>query len=128
MNLKTILVLDDNDLYRSVLTHILTKKRCKVTSFSDPGSYLATRKNDHCETNCPCVDFILTDNHMPSMTGLEFLEWGKKNCKLPAHRKAIISAQWTEKDLDRAQKLGCQVFEKSSPLDHIHEWIDKFTE
>ncbi|MCW8859972.1 MAG: response regulator [Deltaproteobacteria bacterium] len=125
MSLQTVLVLDDNDLYRSVLKRALTKNQFDVTAFPDPKTYLATRKIDHCERNCPCFDFILTDNHMPSMSGLEFFEWGKQNdCKLPVHRKAIISAMWSEEDLDRAQSLGCRVFDKSSSLDHIQDWIE----
>jgi len=126
MSLQTVLVLDDNDLYRTSLQRALTKNQFKVAAFPDPETYLATQKMDHCKKNCPCFDFILTDNHMPGMSGLEFFEWEKKNdCKLPVQRKAIISAMWSEEDMDRVQELGCRVFDKSSPLDQILEWINK---
>lgn len=129
MNTKTALVLDDNDLYRTVLTYMLKKKKIAVSAFPDPESYLATRGKDHCAKNCPCFDIILTDNHMLSMSGLEFLEWGKHiNCKLPAQRKAIISSLLTDEDRDRAEQLGCQVFDKNSQLDNIRNWVDQWTE
>ena len=135
MSLPTVLVLDDNDLYRTILQRVLTKKHLKVTAFPDPKTYLATRKIDHCkqnccsaqcEKNCPCFDFILTDNHMPSMSGLEFFEWCKQhNCKLSIQRKAIISSMWSEEDLERAEKLGCLILDKNSSLDQIEKWIEK---
>ncbi|MBN1957112.1 MAG: response regulator, partial [Desulfuromonadales bacterium] len=68
-------------------------------------------------------DMILTDNQMPGMTGLEFLDWIKQNnCPLPHHRKAIISGLWRDKELKTAQSLGCHIFHKPAPIETIHSW------
>lgn len=126
---KIALVLEDDSDCLSLLTAILTKNNLKVRAFSDPVTYLNTRLEDDCLNQCPCVGFILTDNNMPGMSGLDFLEkLERDDCRLPNNRKAIISAYWTEEMRERAQKLGCRVFHKPFSIAEIYAWIESHTE
>lgn len=126
---KIALVLEDNSDCLSLLTDLLTGMELKVRAFPDPVAYLETRLKGDCTSQCPCVGFILTDNNMPGMSGLEFLEKLEKDgCKLPNDRKAIISGNWTEEMMERAKKLGCRVFHKPFPITEIYAWINSRTE
>ncbi len=123
------LVLEDNTGCRSLLTEILTEMQLQVKAFSDPVTYLNTRFEGDCASSCPCVGFILTDNDMPGMSGLEFLEkLANDGCKLPDERKAILSGNWSDETLARAQQLGCRVFFKPYSVAEICAWIDAHAE
>jgi len=118
------LVLEDDTDCRALLSDILTDMQLQVKAFSDPVAYLATRTEGDCTGNCPCVGFILTDNDMPGMSGLEFLEKLKADgCALPNERKAIISGHWTQEGMERAEQLGCRIFYKPFQIADICAWV-----
>ena len=64
-----ILVVDDNDLARTVLARILQKNGCKVEARDSGDAALLALKN----TSQP-FDFILLDLNMPGMNGLELAQ------------------------------------------------------
>ena len=119
------LVLEDNDLFRSVLKKLLKKRNIYVTAYSDPESYLSSLSQACCTKDGQCFDLIITDNYMKEMTGLEFLCWSKKDgCTLPDHKKAIISSLWQNEDYITAQKHGFRVMEKELASQEITTWLD----
>lgn len=125
MGVKKALVFDDNHICRAVLSDILADKNIEVTAFSDPTVFLAQHAKNYCQYDKPCVDVILTDNQMPGMTGLEFLEkLQQMNCKIPQDRKAVISGNWTSDQIQRAEHLNCVMFYKPVPIEIIHSWLE----
>jgi CheY-like chemotaxis protein len=79
-----------------------------------------------CPQNFVCGDFLLTDNQMPGMTGLEFVERQTNGgCKGIISNKAVISGSWNEEELAKAKRLGCRVFSKPFSLDEISAWLDE---
>jgi CheY-like chemotaxis protein len=123
------LVLEDNLECRFLLTEILKDRHLQVQAYSDPGNYLTTRDKRACQEGCPCLGFIMTDNHMPGMSGLEFLEiLETEGCKMPRERKAIISGDWTPPERERARVLGCQVFSKPYNIAEIYAWLETYSE
>jgi CheY-like chemotaxis protein len=80
--------------------------------------------------DCPhefaCGDILITDNQMPYMTGLEFVQrQTQRGCKGVVHNKAVTSAYWADDDLQRADRLGCKVFKKPFDLVEINQWLDE---
>ena len=62
---------------------------------------------------------------MPLMTGLEFLEsQTKRGCGCVSN-KAIISANLTTAEIDKAKKLGCKIFGKPFNIDELTHWLDE---
>ncbi len=122
----TALILEDNSECRDLLAEMLAERGMKVTQYSDPESYLAARSPEDCANGCPCVNFILTDNHMLKMTGLEYLEQRKeKGCKFNYDRAAIISGNLSNEEIKRARQLGCRIFIKPFKIDAINLWLDE---
>ena len=126
----TAMAFDNDNFFRTLLTDTLKDLNLQVTTFSSPSPFLSQLKED-CSfgESAPCPDFILTDNWMPGMTGLEFLTAIKKmHCKIPSHRMAIISGRWDQNELETARELGCQIFQKYNSPEQIRAWIEESRE
>ena len=118
-----VLIFEDNDFIRSTLKNILVGVGYEVYDFSNPGlcpQYLSSSQN--CLWDDSCSDIIISDVNMPVETGLEFI---KNRLKLGCETKfrAFMSADWTESDLQYAQKIGCKVFHKPLDLEELLEWL-----
>ncbi|MBW6509174.1 MAG: response regulator [Desulfuromonadales bacterium] len=122
---KIALLFEDNPLCRDLMTEILRERDYKVTAFADPTSYVASH-NGYCDcSDDACADALITDNQMPGMSGLEFIQWIKdRGCKLPNNRRAVISGSWSNEEYEQAQHLGCKIFHKPASMKEIHQWLD----
>jgi len=121
------LVFDDEAGIRAIISYILENRGYEVLSFSDP-VLCPVYLNSECP--CPreyaCADILITDIHMPRVTGLEFIENQMRNgCKAIAQNKAVISGAWTNDQLEQAKRLGCEVFQKPPGIDELTSWLDK---
>ncbi len=122
---KSALVIDDDDLCLSFLSEFLDGEQYHVATFSRATCHMTLQGTDRCPMKAPCYDVLITDNQMPGMTGLDFLALLRKGgCKIPEHRKAIISGAWSSEDLDKAEQLGCQVFDKPYAFDQVRTWLE----
>ena len=120
-----VILLDDNEGVRSVLTEVLEERGYEVFSYSDPGICpLQLERECQCGIGQACADIIVSDVDMPSMTGLEFIENQKtKNCKI--QNVVLISGGWTEETLAHAHELGCKTFSKPFPFSEFFRWLDE---
>ena len=120
-----IVLLDDNETLRGILSEVLVSRGHEVFSFSSPAICpLQSIPECRCKANQTCTDVILSDLDMPKMTGLGFIEnQKKKNCK--CRHVALMSGSWTDHDLRRAHELGCKTLAKPFPLEEFIEWLDK---
>ncbi|MCW8859531.1 MAG: response regulator, partial [Deltaproteobacteria bacterium] len=106
------------------LIEALSDIEIEVTLHRDPTSFL--KKTSKCPLDAPCFNFILTDNQMPNMTGITFLQKLKEmDCKIPTRNIAVISGSLTDEDLESIEDLGSTSFKKPCSLDKIYTWIDK---
>jgi len=122
---KVALLFEDNPFCRDLMTEILMEKEFEVTAFADPASYVADKNRcENCGINA-CADALITDNQMPDMTGIELIQWiMDRGCKLANSPKAIISGNWSNEDYEKAQHLGCKIFQKPTSIDKIYQWLD----
>jgi len=116
-------VFDDDDLFRNLCTRIFISKNVHVTVYSSPSLYICMQPGiETCPIDVACTNFLLTDNRMPGMTGLKFLDQIKSmDCKIPDCRKAIISGNWLDEDMAEAKKMVSNVFHKSHSKEQISE-------
>jgi ATP-dependent Lon protease len=92
-----ILVIDDEEIARKNLTHILTKENYEVTTASDGDE--ALKKLDASE-----FEVVITDLKMPGMDGMEILE--KIKTKNPDTKVIMITGYATVPSAVEAMKKG----------------------
>jgi len=122
-----IIVLEDDEGSRKLLSLLLQQRGYEVVSASEPlGCPLYSDLDSACRHQFACGDFLLTDNRMPRMTGLQFIaRQNERGCKGVVHNKAVISGTWGEDELATAEKLGCQIFTKPYRLADIFSWLNE---
>jgi len=118
-------VIDDEDIVRRLISEVLEMRGYEVHASSEPlvcPIYL--------DCGCPCLaghvctHIIITDNKMPNMTGLEFIERLKRyRCKV--QNIAVISGWWTDEEIEHAISLNCHVFKKPFKIGEIGKWLDE---
>ena len=123
---QSAVVFDDDDLSQLVFTRILKSNKINATFYSNHGLYVCRQPGvESCPVAEPCTDFLLTAHLTPGITGLEFLRCLKQmDCKIPDSHKAIISANWTDKDFKEAKQFIDNVFHKSESKEKISTWIE----
>lgn len=121
------IVIDDMDFCRNLLTDFLQERGYQVASFADATACpLFPARNALCPKTKSCADFLLTDNRMPHMQGLDFIELLQQGeCKIAPFGRAIFSANWTQDELARADQLQCETFSKPYDLDRMSRWLDE---
>ncbi len=121
------IIFEDDDTLRELLSHILHKRGYEVISASSPmGCPIYEDLSALCPHEFACGDFLITDNHMPAMTGLEFVQaQEQRGCKGVVHNKAIMSACWADNELKLANYLGCKVFKKPFTIAEINNWLNE---
>ncbi len=119
------IIIDDDPACRDLLKLLLEQKDYEVISLSNPTACpLFNDAECICIQDRPCGDFLLTDNQMPHMTGLEFVKRQiDRGCKGIVGNKAVLSGTWLDIDLAEAERIGCKVFSKPYKIDRILAWL-----
>jgi len=117
-------LLDDNDLIRSLINTILESREYEVFKFATPAICpLQKTPECSCTDTSRCADIIISDLGMPSVSGIDFIKTQKnKRCKTPYI--AMMSGNWSPEDVSIAKKLGCKVFNKPFNISEMEEWLD----
>ena len=123
---KKALVIDDDIFCLDVLVEYLSDKEFDITSSLNPTCPMMEQNAAICPMQEPGYDIVLSDNHMPEMTGLEFFEYQRqRGCKVPPDHKALISGDISNVEEKTAKMMGYKVFHKPTPLNLIDSWIDE---
>lgn len=130
MTIKRAVVFDDSELFCYLFSKFFKKYGVQVTTHEKPCQYFCIQAGvNSCPVTTPCTDFLLTDQQMPDMSGLEFLiRIQQMECKIPDCRKGVISANWTDEDKQKAQQIVPNVFDKSDTKDKVMKCIMEETE
>jgi len=118
-------VFDDDDRVRSVLTAILKERGYEVYEFSEPRLCPLLLDNTcPCPEGHVCADIVISDLNMPTMNGLAFIEnQHRHGCK--GEHFALLSGAYSDEELQKAKKLGCQIFEKPFRMATLAAWLDQ---
>ena len=70
-----------------------------------------------------CSDIIVTDINMPNISGLDFIE-NQLNHGCKVNNFAVMSGAWTDKQAEKAKKLGLYIFKKPIDMKDFNNWLD----
>jgi len=98
---RRILVVDDEDDLRTLLSHVLATHGYEITSASDGEEAIAIlRKNT--------FDVALLDIQMPNMNGIQVLKFINENC--PSTRAIMLTGYADLKHAMEAKEYGAEDF------------------
>ena len=123
---RKALVVDDDVYCLDILIEYLSDKNFSIISTLSPTCPMLELNLDTCPMQVSDYSIILSDNHMPGMTGLEFFDYQcRRGCKIPSEHNALISGDISPQDQAIAESRGYKVFHKPTPLALIDDWIDE---
>lgn len=119
-----VLVFEDNEAVRSLVSSYMRERGYEVHEFSEPGACPSLLDREcPCPAGYICADIIITDIDMPNITGLEFIENQQKHgCKV--RHFAVMSGSWSDAELTHAAELGCAIFNKPFRFNELSAWLD----
>ncbi|MCJ7554223.1 MAG: sigma-54 dependent transcriptional regulator [Ignavibacteriaceae bacterium] len=116
----SILIIDDEESQRNVLSGYLQKKGFKIFSASSGSAGVELAKNN-------MIDIVLSDYKMPDKTGLEVLEEVKRIN--PEMSFVILTAYGTVENAVKAMRLGAYDYiSKPVDLDELDLLIERIIE
>ncbi|MDX2495725.1 MAG: response regulator [Desulfuromusa sp.] len=123
---RKALIIDDDIFCLDIVGEYLLDQEFDITSSLKPICPMIEQNINTCPMQAPCYDIVLSDNHMPEMTGLEFFELQRQGgCKVPPEHKALISGDISREEQKIAKDRGYKVFHKPTPLNPIDSWLDE---
>ena len=125
MSLKA-LIFDNDALTLQLTEQYLKHKNIEASARVQPTCPMFELALTSCSIDDPPCSLIIMGNHSQSKSGIDFLEEiQQKGCKIPHHRKVLITGDPTPDVQLRAKKLGVQVLQKPYPLEKFYHWLDQ---
>jgi len=128
MDTYRILIFDDDESTRKLLWMYFDSQGYEVFTFPHPATCpLCEEKNCPCPIDYACADLIISDLNMPAIKGLDFLEEQiNKGCRCT--HMALMSGVIKMEEIEKANKLGIQIFNKPFKISEIKQWAEKATQ
>lgn len=119
-------IFDRVEAVRDMIAVALRDRGYEILSFPEPGICPVYREDlSLCPREQACSDLLITDNQLPKMSGLDFIERQRaRGCKGAVRNMAVMAAHWAPQDLERARRLGCKVLKKPFRFRDITAWLD----
>lgn len=120
-----VLLIEDDIATRKMLDLFLTKSGNTSKSYATPRACPVLCGETHqCTADKPCADAMISDFHLPEMTGLDiFLIQRQKGCKLPDKAKLIISAGVSKDQKKAIETEGYEYLAKPFRLVDISDFL-----
>ena len=99
--MATVLIIDDVEMFRTVVSHALTGAGHRVLTAPDGAAGLRVLETAR-------VDLVLLDMAMPNMNGLEFLQRLRGDSRLAGTPVIVVSALSSSNQLQSVQALRVQ--------------------
>jgi two-component system response regulator FixJ len=118
-----IFFVDDDEQNRNLMKRFLEHYGYEVSVFGT-GKVCEMDEEQKCmlDDTGRCADIIISDIHMPIISGVEFVEkLISSQCKCP--NIALISGGWSSEKLQKAKSFNCKIFEKPFEFEDILGWI-----
>lgn len=120
---RRAVIFDDDSLVRFALWHLLDHRGYEVFTFPEPGLCpLHVVLRCPCAVGTTCSDLIISDVNMHAASGIDYIQRLIENgCK--QRHFALMSGNFSERDLTRGSELGCKLFTKPLDMDLVTDWV-----
>ena len=117
--MKTVLVVEDNELNRRLFVDLLNTKGLHVLEATDGASALRIVQKEN-------IDLILMDIQLPTLSGLEVTQSIRKMSDIQQPKIVAVSAFALKQDADKALSAGCDDYiSKPISIGSFFATIDK---
>ncbi len=124
-----ILIIDDEPARLNLLSEFFKDEGYPVLTASDPTVCKAIAQNDCCNMVEPCADIVISDQNMPNMKGIDFVEERiNRGCKGAARQTAISSGDFSPDLENQIAKIGCMFFQKPTSLQNFLDWVEQMAD
>ncbi len=120
-----VVIFDDDENVLDAMSMLVKRLGHEALCYSDPTLCpLYSDPSCKCTREEACADILITDNKMPKMTGLEFLQQqALRGCKGIMRHKAVMSGSWSSEEFELAKSLGCRIFYKPMNVREVMDWL-----
>lgn len=119
-----ILIIDDDGFCRNRFKWHLEKQGHEVVTLQEP-LHCGVYCGDYCRQEKACGHIYLISDHLPRMTGLEYIEkMVLRGCKSLPTNKIVMAGNTTGVDPDRVRKVGCQVVDRPLSLERLDQLVE----
>lgn len=124
MSIRILLFEDDDDL-RQLVSAFLNGQGYEVLAFASPlACAMIAQGKCQCPRENSCADILITDMHMPGMSGLELIQFqAQRGCHAPAENKLVLSSALTPGLESELRSLGCRMLRKPFRLSELLEVV-----
>lgn len=123
MNLRIYLI-DDEECIRDTFKWHLEALGHTVMTADRPAS-CKVFQGHLCTQTAPCADALIIDQHMPGMTGLEFIkQLSRRGCRGMANNILLMSGNTSAIDRRTVAELGCALVQKPLSLERLGLWME----
>ena len=129
MRKRRVIIFQEEPVIKLLLESIFSRRGYEVLSFNEPvicPVYESRQEERFCLKEHPCSDIVITDQRLPSMTGIELLRrQSTHGCKLMPMNKAVLSAYLTESEQKDLCELGGHFISTPFHLADLTRWIEE---
>ncbi|NJD55703.1 MAG: response regulator, partial [Nitrospirae bacterium] len=128
MRKRRVIVFNQEPVILYLLEAIFSRRGYEVLSFREPvvcPVYANNKEDGTCVKGHPCADIVITDQHLPSMSGIELLQrQATHGCKLMTANKAVTSAFLSDSEMKALKDLGGFFLATPFHLVDLTQWVE----
>lgn len=120
---RRAVIFDDDYLIRFTLWDLFDRRGYEVFTFPEPDLCpLHAVLQCPCPVGTSCSDLIISDVNMHASNGIDYIQQLiEKGCR--QRHFALMSGNFSERDMTRGSELGCKLFTKPLDLEQVKDWV-----